>query len=172
MATAAIEIPSIEIPDALAWAHPVVAEWFVRSFGTPTEPQTEGWPQIVAGHATLISAPTGSGKTLAAFLVAIDQLLRQACAGRLADRTQVVYISPLKALSNDIQKNLEGPLREIQSLAMERGYLCGHIRTGVRTGDTLPRERAAMLRNLRCARKLLSPLGQPPVLRKVRSSGA
>jgi ATP-dependent Lhr-like helicase len=149
MATAAIDVLSadtVEIPDELRWAHPVVAEWFVRRFGTATEPQIEGWPHIVAGHATLISAPTGSGKTLAAFLVAIDHLLRQACAGCLPEQTQVVYISPLKALSNDIQKNLEAPLREIQTLAMERGYLCGHIRTGVRTGDTLPRERAAMLR--------------------------
>src|SRR5580692_4754934 len=107
MGTAAIEIPSIEIPEALRWAHPVVAEWFVRRFGTPTEPQNEGWPHIVAGHTTLISAPTGSGKTLAAFLVAIDQLLRQAFAGSLAPTTQVLYVSPLKALSNDVQKNLE-----------------------------------------------------------------
>ena len=136
----------IEIPEALAWAHPVVAEWFVRKFGTPTEPQAAGWPPILAGRATLISAPTGSGKTLAAFLVCIDQLIRKACEGRLEERTEVVYVSPLKALSNDIQKNLEGPLAEIQQLAMERGYLMGQVRTGVRTGDTLQRERAAMLR--------------------------
>src|SRR5581483_5973805 len=92
-------------------------------------------------------APTGSGKTLAAFLVSIDRLFRLAIAGSLASRTQVVYVSPLKALSNDIQKNLEEPLREIQQLALERGYLSMDIRTCVRTGDTLQKERAAMLRN-------------------------
>ena len=133
-------------PSALAWAHPVMAEWFVTRFGTPTEPQIAGWPHIVAGESTLISAPTGSGKTLAAFLVCIDQLLRRAIAGNLTPQTHVVYISPLKALSNDVQKNLEEPLREIQQLAIARGYLSTTIRTAVRTGDTLPRERAAMLR--------------------------
>jgi ATP-dependent helicase Lhr and Lhr-like helicase len=137
----------LEIPTSLAWAHPVTAEWFLNKFGSPTEPQEHGWPSIVAGDATLISAPTGSGKTLSAFLVCIDQLLRQAISGQLAPCTQVVYVSPLKALSNDIQKNLEGPLAEIQRLAVERGYLCPEIRTGVRTGDTLSKERAAMLRN-------------------------
>ena len=138
---------ALEIPISLAWAHPVTAEWFLRRFGSPTEPQDEGWPSIVAGNATLISAPTGSGKTLASFLVCIDKLLRQAIAGTLAATTQVVYVSPLKALSNDVQKNLDQPLREIQHLAFERGYLSTEIRTGVRTGDTLPKERAAMLRN-------------------------
>jgi ATP-dependent Lhr-like helicase len=137
----------LEIPTALAWAHPVTAEWFLSKFGSPTEPQEHGWPSILAGDATLISAPTGSGKTLAAFLVCIDQLLRAAISGNLAPCTQVVYVSPLKALSNDVQKNLDGPLAEIQRLALERGYLCPEIRTGVRTGDTLSKERAAMLRN-------------------------
>ncbi len=136
----------LQIPASLAWAHPVTAEWFLRRFGSPTEPQEAGWPKIVAGCATLISAPTGSGKTLAAFLVAIDALLRQAIDGLLMPYTQVVYVSPLKALSNDIQKNLEEPLREIQQLALERGYLSTEIRTAVRTGDTLQKERAAMLR--------------------------
>ena len=135
---------------ALAWAHPVIREWFTGRFGTATEPQVAGWPAIVRGEATLISAPTGSGKTLAAFLVCIDGLLRQALAGELAPVTQVVYVSPLKALSNDVQKNLEGPLREIQQLALERGFLCpqanSQIRTGVRTGDTPQKDRAAMLR--------------------------
>ena len=140
-------MPPVEIPAALAWAHPVTAEWFIGKFGTPTEPQEQGWPSILGGDATLISAPTGSGKTLAAFLVCIDRLLRQAIAGTLAPCTQIVYISPLKALSNDVQKNLDGPLAEIQQLALERGYLSTEIRTGVRTGDTLPKERAAMLRN-------------------------
>jgi ATP-dependent helicase Lhr and Lhr-like helicase len=137
----------LEIPTSLAWAHPITAEWFLTKFGSPTEPQTHGWPSIVAGDATLISAPTGSGKTLAAFLVCIDQLLRASLSGQLTPCTQVVYVSPLKALSNDVQKNLDGPLAEIQQLAMQRGYLCPEIRTGVRTGDTLPKERAAMLRN-------------------------
>ncbi|HEY0262976.1 MAG TPA: DEAD/DEAH box helicase [Granulicella sp.] len=137
----------MEIPSELAWAHPVVAEWFVRQFGTPTEPQVHGWPSILKGEPTLISAPTGSGKTLAAFLVAIDRLLRQSIEGTLAPYTQVIYVSPLKALSNDVQKNLDGPLAEIQRLALERGYLSTGIRTGVRTGDTLPKERAAMLRH-------------------------
>ncbi len=137
----------LEIPQSLAWAHPVTAEWFLNKFGSPTEPQTHGWPSILAGDATLISAPTGSGKTLAAFLVCIDKLLRESLTGQLAPCTQVVYVSPLKALSNDVQKNLDGPLAEIQQLALERGYLCPEIRTSVRTGDTLPKERAAMLRN-------------------------
>ncbi len=137
----------LEIPESLAWAHPVTAEWFLTKFGSPTEPQTHGWPSILTGDATLISAPTGSGKTLAAFLVCIDQLLRASLSGQLAPCTQVVYVSPLKALSNDVQKNLDAPLAEIQQLAMQRGYLCPEIRTGVRTGDTLPKERAAMLRN-------------------------
>ena len=136
----------MSFPPELAWAHPVTAEWFVTKFGTPTEPQISGWPSILAGDATLISAPTGSGKTLAAFLVCIDKLLRQSIEGSLPSSTQVVYVSPLKALSNDVQKNLDGPLAEIQQLALERGYLSMGIRTGVRTGDTLPKERAAMLR--------------------------
>src|ERR1700743_2317727 len=112
--------PSAATPESLTWAHPVVQEWFVRKFGTPTEPQEQGWPHILAGKPTLISAPTGSGKTLAAFLFALDTLLRRAIEGRLDCATQVVYVSPLKALSNDVQKNLEGPLREIQQLAVER----------------------------------------------------
>ena len=132
--------------ESLEWAHPVVREWFVRRFQTPTEPQELGWPHILQGKPTLISAPTGSGKTLAAFLIAIDGLLRKAIAGRLDCATEVVYVSPLKALSNDVQKNLETPLREIQELALERGYLCVPIRTAVRTGDTLPVERRAMLK--------------------------
>ncbi len=139
--------PELEIPAALAWAHPVTAEWFLNKFGSPTEPQEAGWPAIVAGKSTLISAPTGSGKTLAAFLVAIDRLLRESIEGRLSPHTHIVYISPLKALSNDIQKNLEEPLREIQQLALARGYLSPHIRTAVRTGDTLAKDRAFMLRH-------------------------
>src|SRR6266702_6281930 len=131
---------------ALEWAHPLVRDWFVRKFGTPTEPQEQGWPHILAGRTTLISAPTGSGKTLAAFLACIDRLVRKALAGDLSDRTEVLYVSPLKALGNDIQKNLEGPLSEILALAGERGQLMPEIRTAVRTGDTLQPERRAMLK--------------------------
>jgi len=130
---------------ALDWAHPVVREWFLNRFGGPTEPQQRGWPQILAGKTTLISAPTGSGKTLAAFLACIDRLVRKALAGELRDETQVLYVSPLKALGNDIQKNLEIPLGEILQLAGERGLLMPSIRTAVRTGDTLMRERRAKL---------------------------
>src|ERR1700759_4700554 len=135
------------LPSSLAWAHPLVSEWFVGRFGTPTEPQEQGWPRILERRPTLISAPTGSGKTLAAFLAWIDRLIRKAIDARLEPETELVCLSPLKALSNDVQKNLEQPLREIQQLALERGYLCPEIRTGVRTGDTLSKERAAMLRN-------------------------
>ena len=94
----------------------------------------------------MISAPTGSGKTLAAFLACIDRLVRKALAGELLDRVEVLYVSPLKALSNDIQKNLEIPLREILQLAADRGMLMPEIRAAVRTGDTLMHERRAMLK--------------------------
>ncbi len=134
------------LPCPLAWAHPLVRDWFVQRFGTPTEPQEQGWPHILAGHTTLISAPTGSGKTLAAFLACIDRLVRKAVAGELMDRTEVLYVSPLKALGNDIQKNLEIPLGEILQMAGERGMLMPEIRTAVRTGDTLMKDRQAMLR--------------------------
>jgi len=127
------------------WAHPLVHDWFVGKFGTPTEPQEQGWPHILAGRTTLISAPTGSGKTLAAFLACIDSLVRRALRGELADRTEVLYVSPLKALGNDIRTNLEIPLGEIQALAGNRGILMPEIRTAVRTGDTLAHERRAML---------------------------
>ena len=130
---------------SLDWAHPLVREWFLRRLGTPTEPQEQGWPHILAGKTTLISAPTGSGKTLAAFLACIDRLVRKALAGELTDRLEVLYVSPLKALGNDIQKNLEIPLGEILQLAAERGFLMPEIRTAVRTGDTLMHERRKML---------------------------
>ena len=129
----------------LEWAHPLVRDWFVGRFGTPTEPQVQGWPHILTQRTTLISAPTGSGKTLAAFLICIDRLVRKALRGDLTDRTEVLYVSPLKALSNDIQKNLEIPLGEIFQLAGQRGMLMPEIRTAVRTGDTLAHERRAML---------------------------
>jgi ATP-dependent Lhr-like helicase len=145
-ATSGYNIRMPSLPDSLAWAHPLVAEWFVQRFGTPTEPQEQGWPHILAGRTTLISAPTGSGKTLAAFLACIDRLVRKALAGDLADRIEVLYVSPLKALGNDIQKNLEVPLSEILAMAGERGLLMPEIRTAVRTGDTLMPERRAMLK--------------------------
>jgi ATP-dependent Lhr-like helicase len=147
--------------DTVAWAHPVVREWFLAKFGSATEPQVEGWPHLLAGRSTLISAPTGSGKTLTAFLTCIDRLVRKAIAGELQDRTEVLYISPLKALGNDIQKNLEAPLAEIVALAEQRGYFAQQalpgverksnqdhriIRTAVRTGDTLMQERRSMLK--------------------------
>ena len=94
--------------------HPAVANWFRRAFTAPTEPQVRAWPEIRAGRHVLIAAPTGSGKTLAAFLAAIDALVRQGLGAGLADETQVVYVSPLKALSNDIHRNLELPLAGIR----------------------------------------------------------
>jgi ATP-dependent Lhr-like helicase len=129
----------------LEWAHPLVRDWFIARFGAPTEPQQQGWPHILTGKTTLISAPTGSGKTLAAFLICIDRLVRKALTGELSHCTEVLYVSPLKALSNDIQKNLEIPLGEILQLAGQRGMLMPEIRTAVRTGDTLAHERRAML---------------------------
>src|SRR3989442_4838777 len=129
------------VPSSLAWAHPLIQDWFVQKFGTPTEPQEQGWPHILAGRTTLISAPTGSGKTLAAFLACIDRLVRKALAGDLQDRTEVLYVSPLKALGNDIHKNLEGPLGEILQMAGERGLLLPGVPTAVRTGAPAMTER-------------------------------
>lgn len=130
----------------LAWAHPLVAEWFVSKFGTPTEPQIQGWPHIVDERSVLISAPTGSGKTLSAFLACIDALVRQALNGELKAQTEVLYVSPLKALSNDVNKNLEKPLAEIMELAATRGITMSEVRTAVRTGDTLAADRRKMLK--------------------------
>jgi ATP-dependent Lhr-like helicase len=126
--------------------HPAVAAWFDHSFAAPTAAQAEAWPAIQAGCHTLIAAPTGSGKTLAAFLAAIDGLLRQGLEGELRDETQVVYISPLKALSNDIQRNLEAPLAGIRDVLRAQGLPDVEIRTWVRTGDTPAGERERMRR--------------------------
>jgi ATP-dependent Lhr-like helicase len=126
--------------------HPAVDTWFRRSFPAPTPAQAEAWPAIQAGRHVLIAAPTGSGKTLAAFLAAIDSLLRQGLEGRLKDETQVVYVSPLKALSNDIQRNLEAPLAGIREALRAHGLPDVEIRTWVRTGDTPPGERERMRR--------------------------
>jgi len=126
--------------------HPAVARWFERSFATPTEAQQAAWPAIKEGRHVLIAAPTGSGKTLAAFLAAIDGLVRQGIEAPLPDETQVVYVSPLKALSNDIQRNLERPLSGIAAELRAQGLPEFEIRTWVRTGDTPAGERFAMRR--------------------------
>src|SRR3569623_219797 len=131
-------------PDERSWAHPITQEWFVSRFGTPTAPQVLGWPQILAGHPTLISAPTGSGKPLAAFQVCIDRLFRRSLEGTLRPATQVVYVSPLKALSNDIHKNLEEPLREIQAALKAAEGRDIEVRSAVRTGDTPQAARQAL----------------------------
>jgi len=123
---------------------PLVEEWFARQFGSPTEPQVEGWPAIRTGGDVLISAPTGSGKTLAAFLICLDELVRQARNDSLPDETRVVYVSPLKALSNDVHKNLELPLAQIRELAAKHGIPLASIRTAVRKGDTPAAERQRM----------------------------
>ncbi|MGE5819290.1 MAG: DEAD/DEAH box helicase, partial [Deltaproteobacteria bacterium] len=127
--------------------HPIVWRWFVERFREPTPPQYNGWRSIAAGDSTLIAAPTGSGKTLAAFLWSIDRLVKRAAQGGLENATSVVYVSPLKALSNDIAKNLQTPLAEIFQLAWSEGVLLPEIRVAVRTGDTPARERQAMVRN-------------------------
>ena len=126
---------------------PLVADWFTAAFGAPTDPQVLGWPEIRQGRDVLISAPTGSGKTLAAFLSAIDLLVERAQAGALPDETEVLYISPLKALSNDVHKNLDIPLAGISALAAERAILLAPIRTALRTGDTPQWERQQLTRN-------------------------
>src|SRR5438876_5387045 len=122
----------------LAQFHPTIQAWFSKRFGEPTEPQVAGWPHIRSGRHTLISAPTGTGKTIAGYLWAIDSLARQGAA--LADQTQVLYVSPLRALSNDVQKNLQGPLAEIRALDPS----VPEVRVLVRTGDTPSGERTAM----------------------------
>ena len=132
--------------DPLAAFHPAVVRWFNAHFEAPSPPQARGWPAIQSGRDTLIAAPTGSGKTLAAFLSCIDSLLRQALADGLSDETQVVYVSPLKALSNDIQKNLAQPLEEIGEVLRGMGLDPPEIRVLVRTGDTPASQRQAMVR--------------------------
>ncbi len=126
--------------------HPAVHEWFRSAFGEPTSVQARGWPAIQSGHNALLAAPTGSGKTLAAFLCAIDALVQLGVRGELADETHVLYVSPLKALSNDVQKNLEQPLAEIRAVLAKHGEPDVEIRTAVRTGDTAAKERARMVK--------------------------
>jgi ATP-dependent helicase Lhr and Lhr-like helicase len=126
--------------------HPAVAQWFEQTFGTPTEPQRSGWPAIQSGTHTLLAAPTGSGKTLAAFLAALDQLFRDGLEGELPDETRVLYVSPLKALSNDIHKNLEQPLAGIRAVLRANHGQDVDVRAEVRTGDTPAAKRQAMIR--------------------------
>src|SRR3954465_6034006 len=126
--------------------HPIVEEWFRRTLGSPTSAQENAWNELAAGNDVLVSAPTGSGKTLAAFLLCLDRLGRAALDGTLEDRTDAVYVSPLKALSNDIQKNLERPLAEITTLASEHGLMLPPIRVALRTGDTTASDRQKMAR--------------------------
>src|SRR5437870_13240347 len=130
----------------LSGFHPAVTRWFGERFSAPTEPQRHAWPVIQAGRDALIAAPTGSGKTFAAFLAAVDSLVRQGLDGPLPDETQVVYISPLKALSNDVQKNLSEPLAEIRRTLEQLRLPDVAIRTLVRTGDTPGAERQAMVK--------------------------
>jgi ATP-dependent helicase Lhr and Lhr-like helicase len=126
--------------------HPVVARWFAERLGEPTPPQRRGWEAIRDGRHSLIAAPTGSGKTLAAFLFELDLLLRESLTGTLPDETRVLYVSPLKALSADIHRNLAEPRREIRRLAEEMGLGTPRITAAVRSGDTPAAERAAMLK--------------------------
>ncbi len=131
---------------SLSSFHPVIARWFAERIGEPTPAQRRGWDAIRTGADTLIAAPTGSGKTLAAFLIALDDLLRESLQGPLPDEVRVVYVSPLKALSADIHKNLAEPRKEIRRLAEETGFGTPHLTAAVRSGDTTPAERLAMLK--------------------------
>ena len=131
---------------SLSLFHPAIERWFSGRFAEPTEPQRRAWPLIQQGADVLIAAPTGSGKTFAAFLSAIDGLVRQGLSGELRDEIQVVYVSPLKALSNDVQKNLSEPLAEIRATLAEQRLPDVEVRTLVRTGDTPQSARQAMLK--------------------------
>ncbi len=126
--------------------HPVIEKWFKKRFQGPTDPQLKGWPCINRGEHTLISAPTGSGKTLTAFLSVIDRLVKRSLAGDLENEISVIYVSPLRALSNDMHRNLTVPLEEISELLEEEGYTFTPIRVGLRTGDTPASKRAALVR--------------------------
>ena len=129
---------------SLSQFHPLVQAWFRGAFDAPTEAQALGWPAIAQGRHTLIAAPTGSGKTLAAFLACLDSLVSAGLNGGLPEGIQVVYVSPLKALSNDIKRNLADPLSGINALAESEGTPLPEIRVAVRTGDTPASQRQAM----------------------------
>jgi ATP-dependent Lhr-like helicase len=126
---------------------PIVRAWFEARFGAPTEAQSRGWAEIARGNDTLVMAPTGSGKTLAAFLHGLDQLVRRGLDGRLDERVRIIYVSPLKALGADVDRNLQAPLRGIEEMAVRMGRLLPPIRTALRTGDTTPAERQKILRH-------------------------
>ena len=134
-------------PSPLSAFHPAIAAWFQDKLGDPTPVQERAWEAIRGGTHTLIAAPTGSGKTLAAFLTILNALIETACRGELAQETTVLYVSPLKALSNDVEKNLNRPLREIQEAIFQSEVRKVDIRVAVRTGDTPPAERAAMIKS-------------------------
>jgi len=131
---------------ATSFLHPAVQAWFTKQFAGPTEPQKLAWRSIASGRHTLIAAPTGSGKTLAAFLFSIDDLVKHGVSGGLKDETYIVYVSPLKALSNDIQRNLQAPLQGVQQELAALGLAPLQIRAWVRTGDTSAKDRAGMRR--------------------------
>ena len=146
----------------LADFHPAVAAWFAGAFAAPTPAQCGAWPAIRAGGHTLLAAPTGSGKTLAAFLTAIDELVRAGLGGPLPDAVQVLYVSPLRALSADIQRNLEAPLAGIRDQLLLHGLPDVPIRTAVRSGDTPQTERVRQRRRsrtLRCSSARLAGSG-------------
>src|SRR5712692_9904255 len=131
---------------SLSSFHPIVARWFSETLGEPTPAQEHGWAAIRERRHTLIAAPTGSGKTLAAFLTALDDLVQDGLRAPLPDQVRVVYVSPLKALSADIHKNLAEPRRGIREAAEAAGFEAPKITAAVRTGDTTQSERASMLR--------------------------
>src|SRR3989475_8501482 len=124
---------------------PFVRQWFESTFSEATPPQRDGWEAIASGRDTLIVAPTGSGKTLASFLWALDHLHRLGAEGRLEDRVYIIYVSPLRALNNDIEKNLREPLHGIRAAAAEAGLRPPEVRVAVRPGDTLAAARQAMI---------------------------
>ena len=130
----------------LARFHPLVRRWFKEAFGKPSDPQRKGWPAIASGAHTLVLAPTGTGKTLAAFLWELNELIMRGIEAPLPNAVHLLYISPLKALNNDIQRNLDRPLAELREKFAASGKDFPEIRVAVRTGDTTQAERAAMLR--------------------------
>ncbi|MYL02140.1 MAG: DEAD/DEAH box helicase, partial [Gammaproteobacteria bacterium] len=131
---------------ALGGLHPAVREWFEESFDRPTAVQEGAWPAIAAGLHALLAAPTGSGKTLAGFLSVIDELLRRSLRDDLPQRTEIVYVSPLRALSNDVRRNLSAPLAGIDRRLEARGLPASGITAGLRTGDSTAADRRRLLK--------------------------